>query len=269
MNDLSILVSSCDPYQDVWEVFIKLFFRYWPDCPYQVYFLTNHLLVSDSRIRTIAVGEDIDWSTNCRVALKQLSAPYVLFMMEDCPPRSPVDSALVGALLYYLRSRGGACLRVYPAPPPDSPCQDFSLIGEISKGRRYRTSTQAAIWDRKILLSLLQDGETGSDFEMHGSLRSDELDEPFLGVWKPAFVTMDLVRGGVWLREAMDILRREGIQPDLTKRPVENRALEFYRDRIAGPVNRISVGNVGLGKLLSWHIPLKIQPWLRRISGKL
>ena len=40
-EDLTILDVSCDRYADFWEIFFKLFDRYWLDCPYKVYFGTN------------------------------------------------------------------------------------------------------------------------------------------------------------------------------------------------------------------------------------
>ncbi len=44
-SELAILVCSCDKYADVWEPFFKLFFKFWPDCPYPIYLLSNYLTI--------------------------------------------------------------------------------------------------------------------------------------------------------------------------------------------------------------------------------
>ena len=35
-NDVTILVNSCDKYEDAWEPFFKLFSIQWPECPYKI-----------------------------------------------------------------------------------------------------------------------------------------------------------------------------------------------------------------------------------------
>ena len=267
IEEMAVVVSSCDKYSDVWTPFTTLFFRYWPDCPYPIYLIANALSWPDGRIETIAIQPDRGWATNCRLAVQQISSPYILYLQEDYLLNENVDTAQIESLLAYLDERRGACLRLYPAPPPDRPCPGHPRIGEIRKGVRYRANTQATIWDRRVLLALLRDGETGSEFEVLGSRRSDELDQPFLGVWEPALpYYCTAIVGGVWVRGAVDLCKREGIELDLTQRSVESRALELWRTRIAQPLDRISIHNVGLGKFLARRVPLKMRARLQKIK---
>ncbi len=69
---VAVLVTSCDKYQDLWEPFFTLFFRYWQDCPYPVYLGTNHLKYDHERVKTIAVGDETDWSSDFRSMLEQI-----------------------------------------------------------------------------------------------------------------------------------------------------------------------------------------------------
>jgi hypothetical protein len=54
-NDLSILVNSCDSYDDLWEPYFSLFHVQWADCPYPVYLNTETKRYnrSDMKIETI------------------------------------------------------------------------------------------------------------------------------------------------------------------------------------------------------------------------
>jgi len=226
MSDTAVLVSSCDRYRDLWKPFFTLFFRYWPDCPYPVHLLSNHETYDDPRVSAITVGEDRDWSSSFRRALEGIPRPNVIVLMEDYLFTERIDTARIEALVAVLEKRKAACLRLYPCPGPDGACADEPGIGEIRKGADYRLSLQAAIWDRRTLAGLVRDGETAWQLELQGSRRTDELEAPFLSVvrdakWPlPYFCTAVVM--GRWLREAVRLCRKEGIEPDLRARPCES-----------------------------------------------
>lgn len=242
-NDMAVLVVSCDKYQDLWKPFFTLFFRYWQNCPYPVYLGSNRLTYTDSRVKMITVGDDKDWSSGFRKMLEQIPHHYVIVLLEDYLLYKPVDTDKIRELVSYMKRRGAGVLRLFPCPGPDMPSQDNPEVGEICKGADYRVSMQAAIWDRQILCSLLHDGESAWNFEMVGSIRSDELEVPFLSVNKdsvkqppiPYFCTA--VVKGKWLRDAVNLCRKEGIEIDLSVRPCET-----HFDRLKGFVMHDVIG---------------------------
>lgn len=38
------VVLSCDSYNDIWEPYGELFNRFWPDCPYDCFLATHHIV---------------------------------------------------------------------------------------------------------------------------------------------------------------------------------------------------------------------------------
>lgn len=223
MNKTAVLISSCDRYQDLWDPFFTLFFRYWQDCPYPVYLGTHHLKYDHNRVTTIAVGDDTDWSSNFRSMLEQIPQPYVIVLIEDFLPTKSVDTTVIAELITYIQDKGAGCLRLFPCPGPDLPCPDNPLVGELSKGADYRLSLQAAIWNKQILLELLRDGESAWELELNGTKRTNALAAPFLCVAGdspiPYFCTG--VVKGKWVREAVKLCEKEGIEVDLTARSVQ------------------------------------------------
>ena len=234
-----LLISSCDPYEDLWEPFFTFFFRYWPDCPFPIYLIANQLSYPDPRVQTIKVGNDNGWATNTRNALERLNSPYIIYLQEDYLLDSPVSNDRIINLLTYMKRRNAGHLRLYPSPGPDTICVDNQTVGEIKKGSKYRTSLQAAIWNREIMLSLLKDGENGGQFEIFGTIRSNEIDLPFLSVRRdpttnkikdpPISYFCTAVLQGRWKRSAVVFCASEGVPIDLTRRPVETRWIEFSR----------------------------------------
>jgi hypothetical protein len=236
MNKTAVLISSCDSYQDLWEPFFTLFFRYWPDCPYPVFLSTNHLKYDHPRVKTIRTGEDTDWSSGFRITLEQILHPYVIVMMEDFLPIKSVDTVKIESLINYMEKKKAGCLRLNPCPGPDKSCIDNQDVGEINKGSDYRLSLQAALWNKQILLELLLDGESAWELEINGTKRTNVLDVPFLSVAGdpaiPYFCTG--VVKGKWVRGAVKLCEREGIEVDLAARSIQTPVDRFLRSATAG-----------------------------------
>jgi len=234
-----LLISSCDAYEDLWGPFFTFLFRYWPDCPFPFHLITNHLSHPDPRVNTITVGDDKGWATNTRNALETLNSSYIIYFQEDFFLDTRVNNNRILNLLDYAIERNAGYLRLYPSPGPDIVCADNPIVGEIVKGSKYRTGLQAAIWNREVLLSLLKDGEDGWLMEVAGSIRSNNLDMPFLSMTRnpisneiddpPLSYFCTAVLKGRWMRAAVDFCEKEGVPIDLTRRPVDTLWIEFFR----------------------------------------
>jgi hypothetical protein len=230
-KDCSIIVSSCDNFSDVWEAFFTLFFRYWPNCPFKIYLISETKVYPDERITTISLGEDKKWASNIKLTLQKIDTPYVIYFQEDYLLRSSVDTGRITGLLDFAIKNNAGCLRLFPAPKPDKKLPDSPGLGEITKGKLYSVSLQAAIWKKEVFEALLADGETGWNMEIDGSKRSADIKEPFLSVYDKALDYPDAtaVKKGKWLYDAVKLCEKEGIKIDETKRKVETRIRYFLR----------------------------------------
>lgn len=239
--EVAVLVASSDGYRDLWQPFFALFRRYWPDCPYPVYLGSNTLRSDEDGVQTLAVGSESNWTRSFEAMLAAVPATYVIVLLEDYLLTDPVRTERVRALVRLLAERDGACLRLIAVPGAPEPGPDDPRIGELPRGTPYRLSLQAAIWNRETLLALLEPDESPWELELLGSARTDELPQPFLSVVQgeppelPYFCTA-VVRG-VWLRDALSLLRREGIRV-VSDRPREPVA-RFVRRRWGPRVKRV------------------------------
>ena len=68
-KNLTILVTSCDKYSDLWIPFIKLFRKFWSDCPYKL------VLISES-----IICKEFDETILCDKGRKEGRAPRKLFV---------------------------------------------------------------------------------------------------------------------------------------------------------------------------------------------
>jgi hypothetical protein len=228
---LAVLVPSCDRYSDLWNPFFTLFWKFWPDCTLPVYLLSNFADVADTRVHTLQVGEDLSWSDNLAEALGRLNYEYVLLFLDDLFLTAQVDTKKVLGILDWAVQSKVNYLRFNPLPKADRYHND--IAGVVSPGTIYRTATVMSLWRKDVLLNLLRPGESAWDFEIKGSIRSDEFDG-FFSTWERHFPVINSVIKGEWLPSAAKTLEKLGVGINLTSRPVMSQTkatLFFYKQQ--------------------------------------
>lgn len=231
-SDVSILVVSCDSYQDLWIPFFSLFFKYWPDCPWKVYLGTNHLTFPDDRVVSIPVGEDRDYSTNLLAMLATIDSPRVLVWLEDLPPVQPISTARLIALANFADDRGIGYLKLVDIIP-HADLEAAMGVGPLPRRRRYRVSMTVAFWDASVLRQLLFRGESAWALEKQGSPRSAALAADFYAVAyrrreDPPIRHAHLIVKGAVIRGSRKLLRRENLYHHLSARSLQTRRSALY-----------------------------------------
>jgi hypothetical protein len=209
------MVVSCDAYADLWSAFFSLFRRFWPDCPYTVYLLSNHKTSNFPGVTPLTIGDDISWSDNIKTGLKRIPEQYVLMFIDDLFLLKPVDAEAVNRTCKKFITVDGNYLRLNPSIKADAPFNEY--FGVVSPGSIYRTSTVLSLWKKSVLLELLRAGESAWDFEIYGTIRSDAHDG-FYSTHENIFPVLNTVIKGKWQRKTIAKMRALGVPVDLKKR---------------------------------------------------
>lgn len=241
---LTIVVTSCDDFEECWGPFAHGLDKYWADCIFPAILITNNKTFVHPKLRATTQGADKGWASNLIEALHKLSTPYILYLQEDYWLKTPVSTQTISRYLSLLESNNIAYLRLYPCPPPTVPSSYGDNIGTIPPGEPYRTSLQAAIWKKSVMLNLLQENESPWHFEIDGSKRSTKAPGEFLSVKRflnsnpPATPGIDYVctaiNKGRWSKEAVEYARNEGLNIDFSNRPHETWWHDFLRSTSLG-----------------------------------
>ncbi len=210
MNNLGILVLSCDRYYSLWDLFFSRWERFWPECPYPIYLLSNQLEYKRLNVLTLKTGEDIDWSSNLLNVLDKIPEDNLLVMIEDAPLDALVDGTAFERLYKRFQNEQLNYLNLKASPVPDG----FSdtEMGELLPGSLYRTALIPCIWKKDILATLAIRGETAWHFEILGSERSDNLPN-FRSLHRPFFNLLHcIIRGKLDRRAADSLLKSSELQ---------------------------------------------------------
>src|ERR1035441_9340949 len=143
-QSVALLVVSCDKYADLWSPFFDLFFRYWSDCPFPVYLLSNTTTAGIAGVREITVGPDVSWSDGLLQGLAQIQENYVFLFLDDLLLTRPVDTTAVETVLKWFISSQGNYIRLTGFPPPDAALTD--MVGTVAAHTIYRTGTVLSVW---------------------------------------------------------------------------------------------------------------------------
>ena len=214
-DSVAVVVSSCDRFFDAWRPFAFFFRKYWPDCPFPIYLITNELRVQSQRIQAIRVGRDKGWATNMQLALEQIHSPYILYLQEDYFLTAPVRAERLASDIAYAIEQNAASFCFYDLsllePEFRRGDERFGIVPEESKGR---TRLQATFWKREAFAALIRPGETAWNMEARGSERTrgmlmlsytpnDAVPIPYL---------MSGIVRGLWAPEAVELCRAHDLR---------------------------------------------------------
>jgi len=200
---LSLLVSSCDAYSDLWNPCFNLINKYWADCPLDQYLMSNELKFESTKVQTLCVGRRGNWSDELSAALHVIPTDYVLIMLEDFFLRKKVSNDAIEYCRSFAERTEAICVRLIPNPGPTDRLPGENLIGACAPQLTYRISTQAAIWNRKQLLKLLKPGESIWEFEFNSNERL-QMQSGVYSVWRAVlpyqgWLSHHVVEKGRWL----------------------------------------------------------------------
>ncbi|MEP7272581.1 MAG: hypothetical protein ABI882_13840 [Acidobacteriota bacterium] len=226
MNRVSILVSSCDRLSDCWMPFFHGLRKYWPTCPYPVFFISNTRGFIHEGFTSIKTGEDLGWSRNLLLALDQVETPYLLYLQEDYWISERVNGAAIADYVALMEENNLSYVRLVALPPPDGDFDGDDRLGIIGDTDGYRASLQASLWRKDVLRTLIDPNETPWEFEWNGTERSRKYRGTFLSVKPRAsdpfyygirYVCTAVIRGR-WSSEAGEYAKGEGIDVDFSQR---------------------------------------------------
>lgn len=173
----TMLVCSCDAYEDCWEPFFKILQAEWPTMPFNIVLNSERKSYSYAgfRIKTFQMYKpnEVAWGKRLKETLKRIKTEYIFFMMDDFFLNEPVkeekiyqcidwmdgDSDIQVFSFYYLSGKGIAD----PKYPGFLRRKQFGA---------YRFNCQAAVWRRSALIHALRDFEDPWQWELYGNWRS-------------------------------------------------------------------------------------------------
>jgi hypothetical protein len=226
----ALIVLTCDSYSDLWPMFINFSEKYWPDCPYDKYFITNNKSIPESTFSAIKIGKDESWSDGLLKAIDKLKSKYeyLLITLEDSPIIEYVDQDKLNLITNAFFASKGNFLSLFTQNNMGTPTRRYNdYFGIIDKGSLYRPTCVYSLWKISVLEDLLVREENAWDFERYGSVRSDKYNDFFM-MYNNFFKMSNTVVKGKWRRSEYKKIKELGYNPDIINRDLLSKKEEYF-----------------------------------------
>lgn len=230
-TNCTVLLLTCDKNIDIARGAVGLFNRFWVDCPFEKYVMTETVDPKFSGFNSLLINEN-NWSDRVKSALKCIKSDYVLLFLDDFWLEEKVDSRGISELLEILQVHPEVLNASFSKMPGLSD-ERIATHYLIRKPNRYcLVNWQAGVWKRMGLMSLLVSGENPWESEIFGTHRA-------LKYKKNVFLSIDssknspfvynngwlVVRGSWNLSELKRLKSKLNISVDVGKHPVTEKSV--------------------------------------------
>lgn len=168
---LALLVLSCDGYSDLWDDFFNLRDKYWADCPYRWYIVTESKDYYREGVEVIKCGSNLNWAGRFRYAVKIIDSRYYGIFLEDYFITAKVDNNVIADLIDVMDNHFVTFLNTSDVFFNTIKMKDKQYFKEhliiIPNNRLYGISTESAIWEKDFLLKKIgEDDYSAWQFEI-------------------------------------------------------------------------------------------------------
>jgi len=223
---ISILICSHDGAKDLWSPLEKSYKKYWPDCPFKIFLLTNYNSPKSDFFKTIKIGKEVNWSDKIILAMKKINTEYILLTYDDLFFKKRVSTKKLLNLSKLVVDNDWSYLSFIPHIKISNKVSDDLSI--LEKNRQYRNSSPWSIYKKNVLNKLLLPGESAWEFEKIGSVRSN-IYENFYSINYDFFDWHNAIVKGKWKPDILKSLINEGIV-EKTSIPSLSKTENFFKE---------------------------------------
>ena len=227
MNDIAILVNSCDAYSDLWPFFFRLLKKNWENIEsHNIYLNTETVSKYDAGlpitiINTRQEGAD-QWGKRVINCLNHIKENYVVLLMDDFFLRSALDDRQLQLCLDYFEKEPKSAVfyltHVFKKTFPESVFEKFEQIPQYTN---YRLNSGPSLWKKDKLIKYIEETDNPWAWEYFGTCRTNHTDDEFFCIKRENTIYdyAHAIYRGRWLENEVKPLMDEfGLDIDLTKR---------------------------------------------------
>lgn len=178
IRQCTLVVSSCDAYEDLWPIFFRILICTWKNIECSIVLNTESKSYShpNLNIKTFNMykpGEKVAWTRRLRETLQKIDSEFVIVLLDDFFMRGQVDVKRIERCIDYMQENkriASFCfMETFTKNIKDDKYDQFEKRPWIAK---YKLNCQAALWRRKTLIKYLKKEENPWEWETMGNWRT-------------------------------------------------------------------------------------------------
>lgn len=153
-EDIAIVLTIFDGYEDLWDDCIRFIEIFWPDHPH-IYVITNEIVKTWPNVYCYPAGKDAEWSKKVQKAADIVTEKYVILLLEDFYIGAPVNNIKLQTLIKFIKDNNLKYCKLCDNNRAFKPLKkhyDNSRYFVIYADEAYGVNLQASIWDKDYLI---------------------------------------------------------------------------------------------------------------------
>lgn len=246
-KDVTILINTCDDYEDCWELFFRLYKKYWPNHSLRIILNTESKSFSMDglNIETFNLyNEDTDVSYGQRMLdhLDRIDTPFVIPFLDDYFLRSEVDYESIERCIEWLKSDERAAQFYFTQRVDDcySKIENYPGFVKIDNIAPYKLNMTIGVWKTDVYKSFWSEYVSPWSWEYFSTINTYDNKYDFYAVAPDTKPLVDfghkkgkpwgIVRGKWVVEDVKPLFDKEGIEVDYNKRGI------YEEDDLSGMV---------------------------------
>jgi hypothetical protein len=224
MNNLAIVVFSCDKNEELWPAFNKCLDKYWPNHPV-TYLLTETL--NYPNFITINHNYDFEkWTKRIRESLNDIKEDNLIFICDDCFLNEEVNLYKLKRSVEILEQDGYSNIQYELSYDPRDIDSIYPGFKEKTDNCAYKFSLLCGLWRKDKLIDVLKEDTDPWTVEYkqqydksHKFLQVS--DKKIISWFNDQYGGNGAIRKGKWQKCVIDFFKREEIEMDFSKKGFE------------------------------------------------
>ncbi|NWB25371.1 hypothetical protein [Pseudomonas gingeri] len=238
-TDCTIIVNSCDSYEDVWLPFFCSFVEMWPDCDCKIILNTERKSFSFDGLQLCTLELSATdalrpWGWRLRQALSLVETDFVITLFDDFILEAPVNQLNLINCIRDMKERREVAVYYFSNIPGannrEKSLEGFELVGSRSD---YRLNSAPAIWRVKRLIDFTGNLDSPWAWEFFGSGRTYGSGDLFYcaqigreNTFVYNYTLGGAIRRGKWVLSVIaPVLKKYNISIDLSQRGIASESL--------------------------------------------
>lgn len=212
---LTMVISSCEAYADLWDHHVTLLRENWPDRAINAVIVTDQ--EHESRypdVGIFAAGDSMEMPQRIRAFAKGCDSEYLLVTLDDYYVDRPIDTKKIQRAVSLMDEYGLDYLRFWPYPHEKKRIEGVDKAFWIELEGNYKVNLYPAIWRKSFLEQTVKESLSAWAYEVTLTETAKSLGAKCAYSVNGEFHIVDVIRKGKLLHPAKRFLDAKGLKLD-------------------------------------------------------
>ena len=243
-DKLTMVISSCEAYSDLWDNHILLLNENWKDRDIKTVIVTDKVHESNYQdIEIFPAGDLLEMPQRLKKYIKTCDTEYILITLDDYYVDKKIDTKKIQRAIDIMETKKLDYFRFWPYPHERKKIDDIEKAYWIELNGNYKVNLYPAIWRKEFLEDTIKDSLSAWEYEVSLTSIAKSLGANCAYSVNNEFHIVDVIRKGELLHPAKKYLDSKGLKLDRKlisrKQEIKLEIMYFAKEVVPKPILRV------------------------------